>query len=448
MNRIRSIAAIVAGGALVLALAGACTTAGDWRSASAEPAGLAPHPVLAREALVQVYAARTRGWRGVFGVHTWIAVKPTDAGAYRVYEVIGWRLRSSPSVVAVRERQPDARWYGSLPELIAQKRGAGVDAIIERIDKAATGYPYADRYTVWPGPNSNTFTAWVLRAVPELTADLPPTAIGKDYLGERIASSAPSGSGYQLSFLGLLADELDAVVFASAPESPLVHMLLMTPGVKLFEFPQAEAYSRKIRYLNPVVLPRGIADIARDMPPHDVPLVSPTCSLVAREGTHPALVQLFVQAAHKIHGGSSWFARAGQFPTAQSADLPLAKEAERYYRNGPPLLQRYLPFWLANLVDRMWVALFSIAALLIPLARVVPPLYEFRIRSRVFRWYLNLRHIEDALNRKSTPPAELLEQLNRLDAKAELTKVPLSYADQLYSLRSHIQLVRDRLQQS
>jgi TRAP-type uncharacterized transport system substrate-binding protein len=248
--------------------------------------------------------------------------------------------------------------------------------------------------------------------------------------------------------MAFLADELDAVVFASAPESPLVHMLLMTPGVKLFEFPQAEAYSRKIRYLNPVVLPRGIADIARDMPPRDVPLVSPTCSLVAREGTHPALVQLFVQAAHKIHGGSSWFARAGQFPTAQSADLPLAKEAERYYRNGPPLLQRYLPFWLANLIDRMWVALFSIAALLIPLARVVPPLYEFRIRSRVFRWYLNLRHIEDALNRKSTPPAELLEQLNRLDAKAELTKVPLSYADQLYSLRSHIQLVRERLQQS
>jgi hypothetical protein len=228
-NRVRSFAAIVAGGALILAFAGACTTAGDWRSASAEPAGLAPDPALAREALVQVYAARTRGWRGLFGVHTWIAVKPTNAGAYRVYEVIGWRLRSSPSVVAVRERQPDARWYGSLPELIAQKRGAGVDAIIERIDKAATAYPYADRYSVWPGPNSNTFTAWVLRAVPELKADLPPTAIGKDYLGEHIASSAPSGSGYQLSFLGLLG------LSASGVEGLEVNVLGLTFGINPFD---------------------------------------------------------------------------------------------------------------------------------------------------------------------------------------------------------------------
>src|SRR5450759_157499 len=134
MSRIRSFAAVVAGGLLILALVGACTTTRDWRSASSEPAGLAPDPASEREALVQVYAARTRGWRGLFGVHTWVAVKPTNAGAYRVYEVIGWRLRSSRSVVAVSERHPDARWFGNLPELIAEKRGTGVDAIIKRID--------------------------------------------------------------------------------------------------------------------------------------------------------------------------------------------------------------------------------------------------------------------------------------------------------------------------
>jgi hypothetical protein len=137
--------------------------------------------------------------------------------------------------------------------------------------------------------------------------------------------------------------------------------------------------------------------------------------------------------------------RAGQFPSAQQTDLPLAKEAERYFRNGPPLLQRYLPFWLANLIDRMWVVLVSIVAVLIPLGRVVPPLYQFRIRSRIFRWYRQLREIEDALRRNSGASAELLDRLNKLDAKAENIAVPLAYTDELYDLRSHIQLVRERL---
>ena len=197
-----------------------------------------------------------------------------------------------------------------------------------------------------------------------------------------------------------------------------------------------------------MVLPRGVVDLARDLPAHDVPLIATTTTLVARAGTHPALLQLFVQAAHDIHGGTGWLAHAGQFPSPQNTELPLAKEAERYYRNGPPLLQRYLPFWLANLIDRMWVALVSIIAVLIPLGRVVPPLYQFRIRSRVFRWYRQLRDIEDALRTKSVPRAELLDELNRLDAKAQRVTVPLSYADQLYALRSYIHLVREQLSAS
>ena len=229
MRRVGSLAAVVAGGCLVLAAAGACTTTSDWRTASSEPAGLAPDPASERVALVQVYAARTWGWRGYFGVHTWIAVKPTNADAYKVYEVIGWRLRTGGSAVVVSARHPDARWFGSLPELVAQKRGAGVDAIIDRIGKAAAGYPYADRYTAWPGPNSNTFTAWVLRAVPELRVDLPPTAIGKDYLGESIVSSAPSGSGGQISLLGLLG------VAASGVEGLEVNVLGLTFGINPFD---------------------------------------------------------------------------------------------------------------------------------------------------------------------------------------------------------------------
>jgi hypothetical protein len=229
MRRVRAFAAVAAAGALLLALAGACTSTRDWRSASSEPAGLAPDPGAVREALVQVYAARAFGWRGWFGVHTWVAVKPGNADAYKVYEVIGWRLRRGPSALVVSARPPDARWFGSVPEVIAEKRGAGVDALIGRIAKAAAAYPYADRYAAWPGPNSNTFTAWLLRAVPELRAELPPTAIGKDYLGEGIVASAPSGSGRQISLRGLLG------VAASGVEGLEVNVLGLTFGINPFD---------------------------------------------------------------------------------------------------------------------------------------------------------------------------------------------------------------------
>jgi TRAP-type uncharacterized transport system substrate-binding protein len=247
------------------------------------------------------------------------------------------------------------------------------------------------------------------------------------------------------SVVGLLGGTLDAVALVSAPESPLVQMLLQTPGIRLYEFAQAEAYARRYKFLSPVTLPRGVVDLSRNVPPRDTVLVASTCSLVAREDLHPALVQLFVQAASRIHGGSGWIAHAGQFPSALQSEFPLARDAERFYRTGPPLLQRYLPFWLANLVDRMWVALFSIAVILIPLARVVPPLYQFRIRSRIFRWYRVLRQIEDALGRKDADSARLLEELEKLDLKAERILVPLAYTDELYTLRSHIALVRERL---
>jgi len=170
----------------------------------AEGQGLAPDPAKTSEAVVQVYGARTLGMKGLFGVHTWIAVKPSNAREWMVYEVIGWRLRWSDTAVVIRNRQPDSPWFGSPVELYAEKRGAGVDALIRRIDEAARRYPYAGTYTVWPGPNSNTFVAWIARSVPELEVDLPATAIGKDYLGASLVSSAPSGSGYQLSLGGLL----------------------------------------------------------------------------------------------------------------------------------------------------------------------------------------------------------------------------------------------------
>jgi hypothetical protein len=177
--------------------------ASDWRTASREPAGLAPDPATTPEAVVQVYSARAVSWRGWFGVHTWIAVKPSNAHEFTVHEVMGWRLQRTGTALVERNRPADGYWYGNRPELLGDIRGPGVDAIIQRIEAAAKEYPYPTRYHVWPGPNSNTFTAFVLRKVPELHVDLPPTAIGKDYLGWRSLNITPSGTGAQANLFGL-----------------------------------------------------------------------------------------------------------------------------------------------------------------------------------------------------------------------------------------------------
>jgi hypothetical protein len=241
----------------------------------------------------------------------------------------------------------------------------------------------------------------------------------------------------------LIGGDVDALVFASAPESLMVQMLLQTPGIGLYDFAQADAYSRRFPFLTPVTLPRGVVDLAGDVPPRDVRLLAPTATLLARATTHPALLQLFMQAAQQIHGGAGWFQHKGDFPKAGGTEQPLAKEAQRFYANGTPVLQRYLPFWLANLVDRMWPVLVSIIAILIPLSRMLPPLYQFRIRSRIFRWYAQLREVEEAVGKR--PADELLAELNAIESRVEDVHVPLSYADELYSLRSHIQMVGNRL---
>jgi TRAP-type uncharacterized transport system substrate-binding protein len=245
--------------------------------------------------------------------------------------------------------------------------------------------------------------------------------------------------------MALLGGEVDAMVFVSAPESLMVQMLLQTPGIRLMDLQQSEAYSRRFNFLSPAVLPRGVVDLALDNPKQDVRLAGPTTSLITRASTHPALLQLFTSAAHQIHGAPNWFAKAKQFPNAQRDELPMAQESERYLKSGPPFLQRYLPFWLANLVERMWVALSVIIVVLLPLSRILPPLYTFRVRSRIFKWYAQLRDIE---NRDSPDPqvrTQLVDEINALDGMVEKIKVPLSHADELYSLRSNIHLVRKKL---
>lgn len=200
----------------------------NWWAARREPSGQAPDPATTPEAVLQVYAARAIGWKGVVGVHTWIAVKPTGAPAYTRYEVIGWGVDRGMPAVRVNRTGPDNYWFGSRPELLVDLRGEGVDALIARAEAAIAAYPYPSTYRTWPGPNSNTFTAYVGRAVAELRLDLPPTAVGKDYLPDGVPiGPTPSGTGVQLSLLGL------AGVLAGWEEGIEVNLLGLTFGVDL-----------------------------------------------------------------------------------------------------------------------------------------------------------------------------------------------------------------------
>ena len=252
----------------------------------------------------------------------------------------------------------------------------------------------------------------------------------------------------------LLEGRIDGLVFSSGPDALLVQMLLQTPGIKLFDFAQAEAYARRLPFVSHVVLPRGIVDVGRDLPAQDYHLIAPTATLVARDDLHPALIDLYVQAAGQIHGGTGWFQQQGQFPSARYTEIPVAREAAKFYKDGPPLLQRYMSFWLANFFDRMWVVVVALAALLLPLSKVVPPLYVWRIRSRVYRWYGQLRSVEQELEAAQGAAkgkgsadvcAGLLRRLDEIEELVNQISIPLAFADGLYGLRSHINFVRTRV---
>ncbi len=249
--------AYVAGAVLFLHFTSPASAA-DWRSYSREPVGLAPDPVTTPEAVVQVYAARALRWRGYFGVHPWVAVKRTGERRWTVYEVNGWRLRSSGTSVVRSDRAPDGRWFGNAPELLADRRGEGVDQLIDRIEAAVASYPWRDQYRVWPGPNSNTFIAHVMRAVPELRVDLPPTAVGKDWLGLKSVATLPSGTGAQVNALGVLG------LAAGWEEGLEVNLLGLTFGV------DPRNLALKLPLIGSVG-PRRLRGSAQARPPLDAP---------------------------------------------------------------------------------------------------------------------------------------------------------------------------------
>ena len=237
---------------------------------------------------------------------------------------------------------------------------------------------------------------------------------------------------------------IDAAFIIAAESAPVVQVLIRSPGIKLMSFAQERAYQRRFPFLTKLTFPRGVADLVRDFPPDDIKVLAPTANLIVRDDLHPALQTLLLQAASEVHGKSGFFQDAGEFPSYKDQMLPLSPEAERYFKSGASFLQRYLPFWLAVLVDRLIVMLVPVFVLLIPLLKVAPAIYNWRVRSKVFRCYGELKFLEDDL-KNHYDAAKLDDYRNRLDAldeEASQLHVPLGFTDLTYTLREHVNLVR------
>jgi len=245
----------------------------------------------------------------------------------------------------------------------------------------------------------------------------------------------------------LIGNKVDAAFLMGDTASPqMMRKLLKTPGVRLFSFTQADAYSRRFPYLNKLDIPMGSFDIGKNIPSQDIYLIGPTVELVARKNLHPALSDLLIEAAREVHGGAALLRRAGEFPAPREHEFRISDDARRYYSSGKSFLYRYLPFWMASLVDRGLVVLVPIFVVLIPGLKMAPSIYRWRIRSRIFRWYGKLIALERGMLAQPSlaEREELLRRLEDIEAEVNKMRMPLAYADQFYVLRDHIGFVRSR----
>ena len=241
--------------------------------------------------------------------------------------------------------------------------------------------------------------------------------------------------------------EADAVFLAMSAESELIQKQLRDKTVRLFSFNQADALTRLNPYLSKITLPAGVIDMAANIPENDVTLVAPAATLVVRNDLHPAVVGLLVEAAKDIHAGAGLFKKANEFPQALDTELPMDPDAARYYKNGPPFLERYLPFWAAVFFERMMVMIIPIATLLLPLFKVVPMIYQWQIKRRILFWYEKLKRLERAVKADRSPVqlARYRDEIHRIEDAVSVIPIPLAYSDQLYNLRSAVDLVRQRI---
>ncbi len=248
--------------------------------------------------------------------------------------------------------------------------------------------------------------------------------------------------------IAISKSEIDAAFIVSSAKSEAVQKLLHNEQLELMGFLRAPTYIKLLPYLSKVVLPEGIIDLASNFPAQADTLLAPTANLVVRDDFNPALIILLLRAANEIHSKGSIFSAADSFPSADFTAYPINDVAERFYTVGPPFLMRYLPFWPAVFIDRMIVMLVPLLMLMIPLGKIMPPLYQWRIRSSIYRWYKELQEVADEINSQalSTEQVETLNsKLTMVENEVNNVKPPLSYVDQVYNLLLHIDLVRKKL---
>ncbi len=246
----------------------------------------------------------------------------------------------------------------------------------------------------------------------------------------------------------MLTHRIDAIFLAGDSAKPeQIRRLLHTPGVRVFDFVQADAYLRRFRYLNRIDLPMGAFDLGRNLPARPTTLVAPTVELVARSDLHPALSDLLIEAAQEVHGHGTLLQRPGEFPSSLERDFPISEDAARYYKSGRTFAYRHLPFWIASLFDRMLVLLLPVVVLLIPALRLLPNMYAWRIRARIYRRYGQLMALERESERSQGAEAahNLLGRLDAIERAVINLKLPAQFADEAYVLREHINFVRARL---
>ena len=253
--------------------------------------------------------------------------------------------------------------------------------------------------------------------------------------------------GYQKAADMLLTAEVDVAFFVSTHLASHVIKLIDSKSVKLMGLERAEAYALLYHYLYVLKVPEGVIDFKANIPARDLTLVAPTTQLLARSELHPALINLLLEAAKVVHKFGGEFEREGEFPTPKYLDFKLSAEAERFYRHGPPFLQRYLPFWIAILVSRMAILLLPLVAVVLPLFKLMPLIYRWRMRSKIYRWYSKLREFDPERHKEEGTERlqEYLVKLEGLEEKVSNISVPLSYSEELYHLRMHIDLLRSKL---
>jgi len=253
--------------------------------------------------------------------------------------------------------------------------------------------------------------------------------------------------GGEQAAAALASGDVDGAILVSGVTAPVIGALVRRRDVEVVNLAHSQAIARQHAFLSPLTIPRGLVDIRADLPDHDVATVAVTANLLVRPDLHPALMYLFLDAATQIHGRQSLLADAGTFPNGARQDVPLSDEAERFYKSGKPLLQRYLPFWVANLVDRMLVYLIPLIAVLVPALRFLPDLLAYKPRSRIAQLYGQLHALEGEMN-AARDPAQVGAYVARLDdieSEVRRTKLSAWYSHDVYALRAAIDLVRERL---